>query len=60
MAGEKTGAKRQFVNFLFYKVDPAWRRLPPDERAKGKNEFEQVIEDYRGKLITVCYSTLGV
>ena len=60
MAGEKTEAKRQFVNFLFYKVDPAWRRLPPDQRAKGKQEFERVIEDYRGKLITVCYSTVGI
>ena len=60
MAGEKTEARRQFVNFLFYKVDPAWRRLPPDERAKGKKEFEQVIDDYRGNPITVCYSTIGI
>ena len=36
MPEEKKEAKQQFVNFLFYKVDPAWRRLPADERAKGK------------------------
>src|SRR5574338_374943 len=25
--GEGIGARRQMVNFAFYKVDPAWRRL---------------------------------
>ena len=28
--------RRQYVNFAFYKVDPAWRRLPESERTKGK------------------------
>jgi hypothetical protein len=30
--------RRQFVNFAFYKVDPAWRRLPEDVRTQGKQE----------------------
>ena len=36
--------RRQYVNFVFYKVDPAWRRLPESERAKGKQEFLRAVE----------------
>ena len=56
-----TALKRQFVNFMFYKVDPAWRRLSPSEREQGKKEFMAVVEDYsRDKTILVlCYSTVG-
>ena len=28
--------RRQYVNFAFYKVDPVWRRLPAEERKRGK------------------------
>ena len=52
--------KRQFVNFAFYKVDPAWRRLSEDERAKGKQEFIRAIEDYSGKVLVIPYSTIGI
>lgn len=50
---------RQFVNYAFYKVDPAWRRLPADERARGKEEFARVVEDYRGRAIVIPFSTVG-
>jgi hypothetical protein len=39
--------KRQYVNYLFLKVDPAWRRLPREERGRGKGEFEAVIKDWK-------------
>lgn len=52
--------KRQYVNFLFYKVDPAWRRLPEDARAQGKQEFLRAVEDYTGKVLVVPYSTIGI
>ena len=26
----------QYVGYRFFRVDPAWRRLPVDERAVGK------------------------
>jgi len=52
--------RRQFVNFAFYKLDPAWRRLPEDERAKGKQEFIRAIEDYSGKVLVIPYSTVGI
>ena len=33
-------ATRQYVQFVFYKVDPAWRRLPPETREAAKREVE--------------------
>ena len=35
----------QYVAYTFYKVDPAWRRLPVDERAAGKDAFSDVVEE---------------
>ncbi len=48
----------RFVQFVFFKVDPAWRRLPEQERAKGKREFVRAIE--QSHLKTYAYSTLGL
>jgi len=52
--------KRQFVNYQFIKVDPAWRRLPADEREAGKREFIAAIAGYDSKAIVVPYSTVGI
>ena len=60
MAEGKEPAKRQFVNFSYHKVDPAWRRLPQDEREAGKQEFVRAIEEFTGKIIIVPYTTVGI
>ncbi len=52
--------KRQFVNYQFLKIDPAWRRLPADEREAGKREFAAAIAEYDKKAIVVPYSTVGI
>ncbi|MDK2745446.1 MAG: chlorite dismutase family protein [Nitrospira sp.] len=52
--------RRQYVNFVFYKVDPAWRRLPEDVRTQGKQEFLRAAEDFNGKVLMVPYSTVGI
>ena len=52
--------RRQYVNFAFYKLDSAWRRLPEDERTKGKQEFLRAIEDYAGKVLVIPYTTVGI
>ena len=46
MAEATTDNRRQLVNFSFFQVDPAWRRLPQAEREQGKHEFCQVVQDY--------------
>ena len=52
--------RRQYVNFLFYKVDPAWRRQPAAEREKGKHDFCQVVQDYSQQLLILPYSLAGI
>jgi chlorite dismutase len=51
----------QYVAYTFYKLDPAWRRLPVEERAAGKDAFAEVVEDWAGRMDAVRpYSVSGV
>ena len=59
MSSPETAPKRQFVNFAYYKVDPAWRRLPEDERTRGKQEFIRAVEEYNGKVLVIAYTTVA-
>src|ERR1700743_325995 len=36
----------QYVAYTFYRVDPAWRRLPDEERAAAKDAFAEVVDDW--------------
>src|SRR5687768_7401098 len=49
----------RFVQYIFFKLDPAWRRLSEDERTRGRCEFAQVVEQTAG-VKTFSYSTLGL
>ena len=51
----------QYVAYTFYRVDPAWRRLPVEERAAGKDAFADVVEEWTGKMDSLrAYSVDGV
>ena len=51
----------QYVAYTFYRVDPAWRRLPVDERAAGKEAFADVVDDWAGRMDALrSYSVAGV
>jgi chlorite dismutase len=51
----------QYVAYTFFKVDPAWRRLPIDERRAGKDAFAEVVEDWASRMASLrAYSTGGV
>jgi chlorite dismutase len=51
----------QYVAYTFFKVDPAWRRLPVEERNAGKEAFAEVVEEWAGRLDAVrTYSVTGV
>lgn len=52
--------RQQFVSFPFYKLDPAWRRLPETERARGKAEFVDVVEFVKDHMIVLSYGLIGV
>ncbi len=59
---EEKQAPRQFVNFSFFKLDPAFRRLPQAEIDQGKKEFMEVLEEYdnRGDVILLSYTLMGI
>jgi chlorite dismutase len=51
----------QYVAYTFYKVDPAWRRLPVEERVAGKDAFADVVDEWAGRMPSLrAYSTAGV
>ncbi len=54
------GRQRQFVQFTFYKVDPAWRRLPHEEREAGKAEFAEVVNRYSSRMMVRPYTLFGI
>ena len=66
-SGQATGkepdrAPRQFLNYAFYKLDSAFRRLPPSERAEAAREFEALVGDWsqREDVILRSYSLVGL
>ncbi|MBI4478941.1 MAG: chlorite dismutase family protein [Acidobacteria bacterium] len=60
MASEEQ--KRQFVNFVFFKADPAWRRLPAKDRERGKVQFCQTATEWghSGRMNVLSYTTVGM
>ncbi len=51
----------QYVAYTFFRVDPAWRRLPIEERAAGKDAFADVVERWSERFDHLrTYSTAGV
>ena len=52
-------ADLHFVQYLTFKTDFAWRRLPDAERKRGRAEFAQELERADG-IKTYAYSTLGM
>ena len=57
MAAER--ASDQYVAYTLYRIDPAWRRLPVDERAAGKDAFAEIVEDWAERMELRTYSLVG-
>jgi len=51
--------KRQYVNYLFFKADAAWRQLSREERDRGRSEFEGVGKDWKGRALIIPFTTVG-
>ena len=56
----KPAEKRQVVRYAFYKLDPAWRRLPAERQASAKLEFGETLERYHGRLLLRPYGLVGI
>ena len=50
----------QYVAYTLYKADPAWLRLPIEERAAAKEAFVDVLEDWAERMELRSYSLVGV
>jgi len=52
----------QYINFIFFKLDPQFRRLNLNEQQKRKREFEQVVKEYKNRqdLMILQYSLVGI
>ena len=62
---EPDHANRQFLNYAFFKLDPAFRRLPREEQAEIKAEFLAAAEGWLDQnaekgLIQRTYALTGV
>ncbi|MDQ2787792.1 MAG: chlorite dismutase family protein [Chloroflexota bacterium] len=56
----KAPTRRQYVRFAFYRVDPAWRRLPEADRARGQAEFLALIDATTPTMLLRSYSCVGL
>jgi chlorite dismutase len=51
---------RQLVSFCFYRIDPAWRRLPAATKRRQADELRSVIDRFAKKLLVRTYSLVGL
>ncbi len=56
----RTPSARQFVNFMFFRVDRAFRALPAETRVQAKKELAEIVARYSGPMIVLPYSTVGI
>ncbi len=57
---QEPSGRRQVVKFTFFKVDPLWRRLPKEERERGKAQLCAVVEEFGDRLMIRSYSLVGL
>jgi chlorite dismutase len=50
---------RSYVKYTFLKVDPAWRRRSPEERASDKREFAAACGEFAEEHYLRAYSLVG-
>jgi chlorite dismutase len=51
---------RQYVQFVFYKVDPSWRALPASEREAAQREVTAVVDAMSDRVQVRPYSLVGI
>jgi chlorite dismutase len=50
----------QYVNYLFFKLDPVWRRLDEEEQERGKKEFLEAAKEHSQDMLLRSFSLLGL
>ncbi|MFQ5998954.1 MAG: chlorite dismutase family protein [Candidatus Bathyarchaeia archaeon] len=50
----------KYLDFVFYQVEPAWRRLSVEEKKNGIDEFIANIKSHVDRVEVRAYSTIGI
>jgi chlorite dismutase len=50
----------QYINYIFFKLDPEWRRLPDEVRESGKKEFLTAAEQHGCNMLLRSFSLMGL
>src|SRR5687767_14389437 len=50
----------QYVNYVFFKLDPLWRRMSGEERERGKREFLEAVEEHSQEMLLRSFSLMGL
>src|SRR5215212_5424146 len=56
----RSSVDKQFVNFIFFRVTPDWRKLDEETKADAKAEFRDVYDQYRSDFLLFSYSLVGI
>ena len=51
--------EKQFVNFMFLRVNPDWRKLDSEAKRIFKSEFQNVFAQYNDDMLLFSYSLVG-
>ena len=57
---DEKAAARQFVNFMFFRVDRSFRRESAELKADARSEFAEIVRRYTGPMMLIPYSTVGL
>ena len=58
--GSETALQRQFVNFMFFKTDRAFRHEPAEVKEEAKRELVAIVNRYHGPMMVLPYTTVGL
>ncbi len=51
--------EKQFVNFMFLRVNPDWRKLDIEAKRIFKSEFQNIFAQYNEEMLLFSYSLVG-
>ncbi len=58
-AVELPAVEKQFVNFMFFSMNPEWRKLDRETKNDFKAEFQSVFDGFRDDFLLFSYSLVG-
>jgi chlorite dismutase len=51
--------EKQFVNFMFFRVSPDWRKLSAASKIEFKEEFQRIFNQFGEDMLLYTYSLVG-